>query len=76
MNANTVDLCAAFSDMQGLSVRNLKYMKFFGEHCPDRQFGQQSAAQITALPNLKESVGIHFSPPKAQLAGVLSGQKN
>jgi hypothetical protein len=76
MNANTVDLRAAFPDMKGPSFRNLRYMKFFVEHCPARQFGQQSAAQINALPNLKESVGIRFSPPKAQLAGVLSGQKN
>jgi len=32
--------------MKGLSSRNLKYMKYFAEVCPDRQFGQQSAAQL------------------------------
>lgn len=45
----SADLRAAFPDMKGLSVRNLKYMKFFAEHCPDRQFAQQTAAQIAAL---------------------------
>ncbi|MFM8830154.1 MAG: DUF1016 N-terminal domain-containing protein [Spartobacteria bacterium] len=29
------DLRAAFPDMKGLSTRNLKYMKFFAEHCPN-----------------------------------------
>ena len=75
MNANTFDFCAAFPDMKGLSVRNLKYMKFFVEHCPDRQFGQQSAAQITALSNLKGSVGNRFSPPKALVSGYAVGVK-
>jgi len=55
------DLRAAFPEMRGLSSRNLKYMKFFAEHCPNRQFvlqsapkaappsiGQQSAAQLPA----------------------------
>ena len=40
------DLCEAFPDMHGLSTRNLKYMRYFAEHCPDRQFGQQPAAQL------------------------------
>ena len=44
------DLRAAFPNMKGLSSRNLKYMKFFAEHCPDRQFGQQAAAQIPGVP--------------------------
>ena len=39
-------LRAAFPDMKGLSSRNIKYMKYFAEVCPDRQFGQQSAAQL------------------------------
>jgi predicted nuclease of restriction endonuclease-like (RecB) superfamily len=34
--------------MKGLSSRNLKYMKFFAEHCPARQFVQQIAAQIAS----------------------------
>lgn len=42
----STDLRAAFPDMKGLSSRNLKYMKFFAEHCPARQFRQQIAAQI------------------------------
>lgn len=40
------DLKAAFPDMRGFSSRNLKYMAFFAEHCPDGQFGQQPAAQL------------------------------
>jgi len=39
-------LRAAFPDMKGLSSSNLKYMKFFAQECPGRQFGQQSAAQL------------------------------
>jgi predicted nuclease of restriction endonuclease-like (RecB) superfamily len=46
----SADLRAAFPDMKGLSSRNLKYMKFFAEHCPNRQFVQQTAAQSPALP--------------------------
>jgi len=46
----STDLRAAFPGMKGLSATNLKYMKFFAEHCPNRQFVQQSAAQIPALP--------------------------
>jgi len=41
------DLRASFPGMKGLSSRNLKYMKVFAEHCPDRQFVQQSAAQLS-----------------------------
>lgn len=40
------DLKNAFPDMKGFSVTNLKYMRFFAEHCPDLQFGQQPADQI------------------------------
>lgn len=40
------DLRIAFPEMKGFSARNLKYMRFFAEHCPTRQFGQQSAAQL------------------------------
>ncbi len=40
------DLQAEFPDMKGLSSRNLKYMKYFAEHCPDLKIGQQSAAQL------------------------------
>lgn len=37
------DLRAAFPDMKGLSVSNLKYMRFFAKECPERLIGQQSA---------------------------------
>ena len=40
------DLKSAFPDVKGFSARNLKYMRYFAEHCPDGQFGQQSAAQL------------------------------
>nr|WP_181375949.1 PDDEXK nuclease domain-containing protein [Polaromonas sp. H8N]AWD72303.1 hypothetical protein pH8NP2_p029 [Polaromonas sp. H8N] len=40
------DLKDAFPDMRGFSTRNLKYMAFFAQHCPDSQFGQQPAAQL------------------------------
>ncbi|MFN7842748.1 MAG: YhcG family protein [Pirellula sp.] len=40
------DLKAAFPDMKGFSTRNVKYMRYFAEHCPNGQFGQQAAAQL------------------------------
>ncbi len=40
------DLKDAFPDMRGWSSSNLKYMRFFAQHCPDRQFGQQPADQL------------------------------
>jgi predicted nuclease of restriction endonuclease-like (RecB) superfamily len=40
------DLKDAFPNMRGWSTRNLKYMAFFAQHCPDGQFGQQPAAQL------------------------------
>lgn len=40
------DLKDAFPDMKGWSASNLKYMRFFAQHCPDRQFGQQAADQL------------------------------
>ncbi len=40
------DLKAAFPDMRGWSTRNLKYMAYFAQHCPDGQIGQQPAAQL------------------------------
>lgn len=40
------DLKDAFPDMRGFSSRNLKYMRFFAQHCPEARFGQQPAAQL------------------------------
>ncbi|WP_312497156.1 PDDEXK nuclease domain-containing protein [Pseudomonas cremoris] len=40
------DLKDAFPEMKGWSASNLKYMRFFAQHCPDRQFGQQPADQL------------------------------
>ncbi len=42
----SMDLREAFPDMKGWSVSNLKYMRFFAQNCPERQFGQQSADQL------------------------------
>ena len=41
-----LDLKDAFPEIRGFSSRNLKYMAFFAQHCPDGQFGQQPAAQL------------------------------
>ncbi len=40
------DLKEAFPDMKGWSTSNLKYMRYFAEHCPSGQFGQQPADQL------------------------------
>lgn len=40
------DLREAFPEMKGFSPRNLKYMRYFAEHCPGQAFGQQPAAQL------------------------------
>ncbi len=40
------DLRIAFPEMKGFSARNLKYMRYFAEHCPEQRFGQQPAAQL------------------------------
>jgi predicted nuclease of restriction endonuclease-like (RecB) superfamily len=54
------DLQDAFPDMRGWSSRNLKYMAFFAQHCPDDRIGQQPAAQlpwfhvVTLLTKLEE----------------------
>jgi predicted nuclease of restriction endonuclease-like (RecB) superfamily len=60
------DLRAAFPDMKGLSSRNLKYMKFFAEHCPERQFGQQVAAQIPARPMGQQTAAQLTTPAMGQ----------
>jgi predicted nuclease of restriction endonuclease-like (RecB) superfamily len=40
------DLKDAFPDMSGWSSSNLKYMRFFAQHCPDGRIGQQAADQL------------------------------
>jgi len=40
------DLKAAFPDMKGFSASNLKYMRYFAQHCPDGLIGQQPADQL------------------------------
>lgn len=41
-----LDLKDAFPDMRGWSSRNLKYMAFFAQRCPNGLIGQQPAAQL------------------------------
>lgn len=40
------DLSDAFPQMRGFSARNLKYMRYFAEHCPVGRIGQQPAAHL------------------------------
>lgn len=40
------DLKAAFPDMRGWSSSNLKYMRYFAQHCPEGRIGQQAADQL------------------------------
>lgn len=40
------DSKAAFPEMRGWSARNIKYMKFFVQHCPNGLTGQQAADQL------------------------------
>jgi predicted nuclease of restriction endonuclease-like (RecB) superfamily len=44
----SADLHAAFPQMNGFSIRNLKYMRSFAETYPDYQFVQEVLAQIFA----------------------------
>ncbi len=48
----SADLRKAFPDMQGLSPRNLKYMRKFAEAWPKRVFVQRTVAQIPWRSNL------------------------
>jgi predicted nuclease of restriction endonuclease-like (RecB) superfamily len=48
----SADLREAFPEMQGLSPRNLKYMRAFARAWPDRQIVQEALAQITWYHNL------------------------
>jgi predicted nuclease of restriction endonuclease-like (RecB) superfamily len=41
-----LDLKDAFPDMRGWSSSNLKYIRFFAQHCPDGLIGQQPADQL------------------------------
>lgn len=61
----SADLRQAFPDIQGLSPRNLKYMRAFAAAWPDREIVQQVAAQIPWFHNciLLEKV----STPEARL---------
>lgn len=46
------DLKHEFPDMKGFSSRNLKYMRTFAKHYPDRKFVQEVLAQITWYHNI------------------------
>lgn len=61
----SADLRDAFPDMQGLSPRNLKYMRAFAAAWSDRQIVQEVLAQIAWYHNiaLLEKVADPNSPP-------------
>ena len=40
------DLRETFPEMKGFSSSNLKYMRFFAQHCPNGLIGQQPADQL------------------------------
>ena len=67
------DLKDAFADMRGWSSSNLKYMRFFAQHCPDGLFGQQAADQlpwfhiVTLLPRL---IAVALRLPEAHAAAA------
>lgn len=69
------DLRAAFPDMKGFSSRNLKYMRYFAEHCPLQAFGQQPAARlpwfhvVTLLTKLSEADSREWYAHKAIAEG-------
>lgn len=48
----SADLRQAFPDMQGLSPRNLKYMRAFAEAWPDREIVQRVVAQLPWRQNI------------------------
>ena len=60
------DLKDAFPNMRGWSSSNLKYMRFFAQHCPEGKFGQQAADQlpwfhvVTLLTKLDNAFSIHI----------------
>ena len=64
------DLKESFPDMRGWSSSNLKYMRFFAEHCPKGQFGQQPADQYPGfilsrcLPSLMTRLAANGMQPK------------
>jgi predicted nuclease of restriction endonuclease-like (RecB) superfamily len=69
------DLREAFPEMKGFSARNLKYMRYFAEHCPQQQFGQQAAAQlpwfhiVTLLTQLSDATDRAWYAEQATLHG-------
>lgn len=56
------DLRDTFPEIKGFSSSNLKYMRYFAEHCPTLQIGQQPADQlpwfhiVTLLTKLDDAV--------------------
>jgi predicted nuclease of restriction endonuclease-like (RecB) superfamily len=52
----SADLRREFPEMKGFSVRNLKYMRAFGEANPDEAIVQEALAQITWYHNIAFSI--------------------
>jgi hypothetical protein len=73
------DLKATFPDMKGFSASNVKYMRYFAEHCPDLQFGQQPADQlpwfhIVTLPNASGTPPVPWRRAAARPARAAGGK--
>lgn len=67
------DLHAAFPDSKGYSARNLKYMQFFAQECPDGLIGQQPAAQLPWCHIVTPLTAAALGSP---LADMKNGQPN
>ena len=70
--------------MKGLSARNVKYMRYFAEHCPKLQLGQQPADQLPwfhivtlltkSLPSEREWYAVHGDEKLKVIAAELITQ--
>ena len=52
MNRLSEDVKNGFPEMSGFSPRNIKYMRAFAQHWPDRAIVQRTVAQIPWRSNL------------------------
>jgi len=65
------DLRVEFPDMQGLSPRNLKYMRTFAEAWPDRTIVQRTIAQLGGIRGLStSSQESPITTPVRQVKGI------
>ena len=62
-----LDLKDAFADMRGWLTRNLKYMAFYAQHCPDGLIGQQPADQLPWFRQVKHWRGKHIRASRTMM---------